>query len=218
MSMFDELRCDYPLPDGFDPQGQWFQTTDTPEQSLARYILRSNGALVLEETGALCPFHGALTFYLSNISGSSLRGLMTRDGTAPWEAEYCALYDHGQLVKLEGQRRAVTDRPWLTREAFYARESTERRGSINVGHYLPCGHPIQHSNGDGGCRLCDRIPLETVKYKAELDALRSAVMALSTDMHEVSDRPCDTCHALTVLLKSPFGCYQLRARLTSRKT
>ena len=32
MGLYDYLRCDYPLPDGFDPQERLFQTKDTPEQ------------------------------------------------------------------------------------------------------------------------------------------------------------------------------------------
>lgn len=123
MGMFDELRCDYPLPDGFDPAGDWFQTKDTPDQYLSRYILRSDGVLIEEATGETLPFHGALTFYTGNIVGAGPKGFMTSDGTAPWEAVYCALYDHGHLLKLEGQRQALTHRPWITREAFYARET-----------------------------------------------------------------------------------------------
>ena len=112
MSMFDELQCQCSLPDSFDAQGVWFQTRDTSEQHLERYILRSTGELVVEETGDLVPFHGALTFYTTNICGSGPHGVMTSDDTPPYWAEYCALYDHGRLLTLEGGYKPETERPW----------------------------------------------------------------------------------------------------------
>ena len=43
------------------------------------------------------------------------------------------------------------------------------------------------------------------------DMLRS----LSTDMHQASTRPCQTCHDLTDKLGWPFGCYEYRALIKS---
>lgn len=119
MSMFDELRCEYPLPDGFSALGVWFQSKDTPEQDFERYILRATGELVVAETGAHIPFHGTLTFYTTNISGSGPQGVITSDDTPPYWAEYCALYDHGRLLTLEGSRKPEIEHPWITRETFY---------------------------------------------------------------------------------------------------
>ena len=36
--------------------------------------------------------------------------------------------------------------------------------------------------------------------------------ALSTDMHQASTRPCQTCYNLTSKLGYPFGCYEYQAR------
>lgn len=121
MGMFDEVRCEYPLPDGFDTQGVWFQTKDTPEQYLQRYVLCIDGALVVEDTRESVPFHGALTFYTTNVCGVSPKGVITDDNMAPYWAEYCALYDHGVLIKLEGGCALDTDHPWITRDVFYSR-------------------------------------------------------------------------------------------------
>jgi len=122
MGMFDELRCEYPLPDGFDPHGERFQTKDTPEQYLDLYVLTSEGTLRHEASGACIPYHGALTFYATNITGAGPKGVITKDDTPPWWAEYVALFDHGQLLKLEGSKQPATDRPWVTRDAFFGKE------------------------------------------------------------------------------------------------
>lgn len=121
--MFDELHCFYPLPDGWLPKPtETFQTKSTPEQYLARYELRADGTLwrvwpLLAERYA---YHGALTFYTSNIVGVRREGCLTRDGQPPWEAEYVALYDHGTLLRLEGSKRPNTSCPWLTAAAWAA--------------------------------------------------------------------------------------------------
>lgn len=120
MGMFDELRCEYPLPDGWQP-ARLFQTKDTPDQWMATYVLRADGTLWRERPAPVEPvaYHGALTFYTSNIAGASRAGYMTNDETPPWCAEYVALFDHGTLLKLEGAKAPVTARPWLTKAAFF---------------------------------------------------------------------------------------------------
>ena len=120
MGMFDEIRCEYPLPDRFDAHEVWFQTKDTPEQYLQRYVLCLNGTLVVENTREIILFHGAMRFYTTNVCGISYKGVITRDNMPPYVAEYCALYDHGTLLKLEGSCRPDTERPWITRDIFYS--------------------------------------------------------------------------------------------------
>ena len=118
MSLFDELRCEYPLPDGFVPGDVWFQTEDTPEPYLMQYVLTAEGVLQRADTGMVEAFHGALQFYTTNLIGSSPWGCCTRDDAPPWWAEYCALFDHGTLLKLEGEKRPYTDQLHITRAAF----------------------------------------------------------------------------------------------------
>ena len=102
MGLFDELRVEYPLPDGFDPSGYLFQTKDTPEQYWATYVLTAEGGLVVDKTREAVPFHGALTFYTGNGCGYAPWGVVTKDDQPAWEAEYTALFDHGQLLKIDG--------------------------------------------------------------------------------------------------------------------
>ena len=119
MGLFDELLCDFPLPDGWrPPEGTRFQTKDTPAPFMDLYRLTAAGRLTEEGTCAVVPFHGALTFYASNISGIGEGVYCTRDDAPPWEAEYVALFDHGALLKLEGQRVLLTDRRQVARAAF----------------------------------------------------------------------------------------------------
>lgn len=48
MGMFDDIKCDYPLP-WPEAQGGWFQTKDTPEQYLAKYKIDGDGQLWLQK-------------------------------------------------------------------------------------------------------------------------------------------------------------------------
>lgn len=46
MGLFDEIACEYPLPDGWvPPEGTVFQTKDTDDQYLVRFTLGSDGVL-----------------------------------------------------------------------------------------------------------------------------------------------------------------------------
>lgn len=118
MGLYDELRVEYPLPDGWDPQGRLFQTKDTPDQYLSLYVLTADGRLRHEESGECVAFHGDLTFYTDNICASGPCGVATEDDSAPWRAEYCALFDHGKLLKLEGRKQPYEGRAHITRKAW----------------------------------------------------------------------------------------------------
>jgi hypothetical protein len=133
MGMFDYLECLYPLPDHWEPQGRLFQTHDTPAQQLSLYVLTAEGQVRERESGALVPVHGTLTFSASNICAMALWGIATEDDTAPWEAEYCALFDHGRLLKLEGGKRFYATERHITREAWYAQQrATATQGPQTV--------------------------------------------------------------------------------------
>ena len=122
MSMYDELVCAYPLPDGWIPGEAVFLTQDTPAQWLHRYRLEADGTLHDETTGEAVPFHGALTFSTGNVCCTGPCGFTTDDDAPPWWAEYTAVYDHGTLLKLEGAKRPHTDvrGPHLTRAEWQA--------------------------------------------------------------------------------------------------
>lgn len=119
MGMFDELLCLAPLPDGWDPAGEVFQTKDTPEQYLTRYVLRADGALIHEASGERVEHHGPLEFYTSNWCGSGPWGDMTRDDQPLWTAEYTAYFHYGTLLRIQGGKRPDTStRPQMTRREW----------------------------------------------------------------------------------------------------
>lgn len=48
MGMFDNVRCEMPLP-GVGVTEEWFQTKDTPAQFLNAYVILADGRLVVDD-------------------------------------------------------------------------------------------------------------------------------------------------------------------------
>ena len=48
-------------------------------------------------------------------------------------------------------------------------------------------------------------------WNRRYEPLLAALRALSSDMHQRSDRPCSTCRAVSVAISEPFGCYAYQA-------
>jgi len=133
MGLFDEIVCEYPLPDGWvPPKGTVFQTKDTDDQYLVRFTLCEDGKL-RRENGDVLEHHGALEFGTSNWSGAAPWGVMTSDDEPLWRAEYVALYDHGALLKIEGKRELDTECRWVRREEWYrkSREADAARATLS---------------------------------------------------------------------------------------
>lgn len=120
MGMYDNVKVQYPLPDGHDPTDEEYQTKDTPSQYLKKYVLTKDGRLTLD--GKDINFHGDLTFYASNVSGCSGAGIVTSDNKPPLFREYTALFKDGQLIDIHG---GVTDtyadvKHYTNREEWWA--------------------------------------------------------------------------------------------------
>lgn len=125
MGLFDEIVCEYPLPDGWvPPAGTLFQTKDTEDQYLSRFTLGADGKL-RRESGEVLEHHGAVEFYTSNWAGFAHWGVMTSDDEPYWTAEYVALFDHGALLKIEGKRERDTETVWMSREEWMRRSRKE---------------------------------------------------------------------------------------------
>jgi hypothetical protein len=132
MSLFDEVRVEYPLPDGFDPQGRLFQTEDTPTQWGTLYVLTAEGTLRHEASGERLVHHGLLTVYASNICVAGPWGVVTDDTDPPWFAGYAGFFGHGRLVWIEGQRTWKTDRPQLFKAVWRWCHAAYRRKQMHA--------------------------------------------------------------------------------------
>jgi hypothetical protein len=63
--MFDEIRCDVPLPDGGDNAGIWFQTKSFPDHFMLRFTITSGGRLINSLGNDLEP-DGYISFYTTD--------------------------------------------------------------------------------------------------------------------------------------------------------
>jgi hypothetical protein len=84
--MFDEIRCEEPLPDSWNPGDVWFQTKSFPDPCMHRYTITRNGRLVDSAGNDLDP-EGYVTFY-------------AHDREERWR-EYRAHFQRGRLVEIE---------------------------------------------------------------------------------------------------------------------
>lgn len=83
--MFDEIRCEAPLPDSWNPGDAWFQTKSFPSPCLQRYTITTNGRL-LDSAGNDLEPEGYVTFYSYDQER--------------WR-EYRAHFQRGGLVEIE---------------------------------------------------------------------------------------------------------------------
>jgi hypothetical protein len=103
MGLYDRIRCEYPLPDGFARTNGW-QTKDL-ECALLDYTITADGRLVLDPDEEV-PFTGTITFYSNNLLGCAFKGdrpvLATDDDGPPWSREYTATFVDGHLESISG--------------------------------------------------------------------------------------------------------------------
>ena len=116
--MFDNLRCEYPLPDGFEGDAS-YQTKDTPDQCLNDYTITADGTLVQQlyrsepvpedekpdaEVGSLREILGRSRRVADGTTEAlDFHGAIEFYSCGPdsAEREYVALFDHGKLLKIE---------------------------------------------------------------------------------------------------------------------
>lgn len=94
--MFDWVKCEVPLPDGWvHPE---FQTKDFPDPYLDTYTIRADGRLIRRAVGseeADLNFHGHFRFYSYEGDVNAANPITDR-----WH-EYRAKFTDGQLVGIE---------------------------------------------------------------------------------------------------------------------
>ena len=93
MGMFDEIRCEAPLPDGRDAPDIYFQTKTFPFPCMQRYVITRAGRLIDSVGNDLEP-DGYITFYTTEDEHSDTVAI-TR-GRHQWR-EYRARFSAGRL-------------------------------------------------------------------------------------------------------------------------
>lgn len=94
MGMFDEIRCEVPLPDAGDTAGIWFQTKSFPDPGMQRFTITSAGRLINSLGNDLEP-DGYIAFYTTERACS----LETDTPERRWR-EYRARFVAGQLQSI----------------------------------------------------------------------------------------------------------------------
>lgn len=92
MGMFDYVKCEAPLPDGWKPGDHHLQTKDF-DCGLETYVIRSDGRLIREDRDT--DYHGCFQFYSYEDGVNDTRPLSER-----WH-EYRAKFTDGRLVNIE---------------------------------------------------------------------------------------------------------------------
>lgn len=84
MGMLDEIRCEVPLPDGYDSGGAWFQTKSFPDRRLCRYTITREGRLIDTLGNDLCCAAVGLARCGAGASWQETKGHLTANQPS-WE-------------------------------------------------------------------------------------------------------------------------------------
>lgn len=188
MGMFDDIRCDRPLP-GDPPEfvrapGHRFQTNDLDER-LAVYVITEDGRLI-QEDGSPVDHHGAVDFHSGNVVQSGPATYTAKGEDAEW-VEYRATFVGGLLTDLVQTERS-RNRAWpVSRAAEFDRVEQEameavechlidfREGSYLGGSYYLLWGGLEPEKG------------EVVRVVAESG--RQLVLAKDDETFEAMPRP-----------------------------
>jgi hypothetical protein len=91
--MYDEIRCEAPLPEGGRTAGVWFQTKSFPDPLMRRYVITHGGKL-LDSVGHDLEPEGYVSFYTSDEGSGP-----TDPAVRKWR-EYRARFVAGQLQSI----------------------------------------------------------------------------------------------------------------------
>jgi hypothetical protein len=117
--MFDDVRCELPLPGPIKPKRLSFQTKDL-DCALDLFTIKADGTLMrsggcTDDSEYAYPFHGMLTFYTYEGGGRK------EDGDGMW-FEYEAKFTDGKCVGLECVQ--IARQPWGQPRVVLFPEST----------------------------------------------------------------------------------------------
>lgn len=100
MGMFDQIRCEYPLPGEQHPAFKGVNTYQTKDLDcvMDTFVLTASGAI---EPDPFKGRKGTINFYESNCIGSGPGGLYTKNGEDMVSVEYQAVFSGGQVQSIE---------------------------------------------------------------------------------------------------------------------
>lgn len=117
MGLFDEIRCELPLPDGWIAGESWFQTKSFPDPFMQRYTITSLGRLIDSLGNDLEP-DGYIAFY-------------TEDADRCWR-DYRARFREGNLSELtvvtdatDGRVYGLASFRWFNAQNFMFGDESE---------------------------------------------------------------------------------------------
>ena len=118
--MFDEIRCEVPLPDSWNPGEAWFQTKSFPDPCMQRYTITRFGRVIDSAGNDLEP-EGYITFYADDREGR-------------WR-EYRACFRAGELSEIAiagdpGERRffGLASFRWFDAPSFLFGNPDDEKG------------------------------------------------------------------------------------------
>jgi len=132
--MFDYVKCEYPLPDGWKPSSP-FQTKDL-DCELAEYTIDYGGHL-LSPGGEPWAFTGVVSIYDSNISAYGAGYCLTDDKQKPWSREYKFTFVDGVVQNVTGgaDENFYSDVTWLQDRGEFHRLTAEARQKAEAERY-----------------------------------------------------------------------------------
>lgn len=135
MGMFDYVKCEYPLPDGWKPSGL-FQTKDL-ECALGTYTITKEGRIGGTNTDYYICYTGVVSIYDSNISASGAGYCLTDDNQKPWSREYKFTFVDGVVQNVTGgaDENFYSDVTWLQDRGEFHRLTAEARQKAEAERY-----------------------------------------------------------------------------------
>lgn len=126
MGLYDDVKCFYPLPDGFVPGERDFQTKSL-DSCMSLYTITEDGRLV-DAWGDDVHHYGTVTFYHANW-GEAYRDLrVTDNGEPPLWREYVATFRDGRLTDIVSTSRPMKGRAGTREDIAEARRLDAERG------------------------------------------------------------------------------------------
>jgi len=147
MGLYDEVVCEYPLPDGYDATGIVFQTKDLTNE-LERWTITVDGDLVDAQgrraifrihpsTSFMCPFTGAVRLIYSNDLAGGGGRVCTVDNAPPQIWRYTILFQDGRVIGAEGGSTLREGLLHVPREEFWKQVEGQPTWRPPTGDDLP---------------------------------------------------------------------------------